>query len=228
MTTFLELFKIRIQPTKKNFYWYIFILLLSNLFFHLLYFYVFISTIFWKIKFIPKTVKIIAISLFTVLILVFNLVQLLTYLDLSLPAGNDKSLLIIINTLENMHFIMFALFFYGIFNIIFIKNSPFSLISVGLYNFVHAVFNKCPMISLQNFFIPGSGDPLYQNEFWQNYFGTYTDIMRYAIAGLSFLMFYAAYLQLKNLKYSFGFFEPYFIWKDYQFNYNNKNTTKTA
>lgn len=215
MTTILNLVNTRIKPTGKNYFWYIVVLVSTNLFFHLIYLNIFLSTLFWKIKFIPKSLKIVTIILFSLLMLSFNFFQILYYFNIKLEPGNNSNIHLLVQALETLHLIVFAGFFYCIYNIIFIKYSPFSLIYVGLYNILHAIMDKCPIISLQNFLNPAAGTAQYQNEFWQGFFGDWTTVMRVVISLLSIFMFYVSWAQLKKLKYNFRVLDCYFPWQDY-------------
>lgn len=222
MSDILNLVNYRITPNNKNFSWYIFTLILSNLFFHLLYLTIFLSTLFWKIKPLPKLVKVLFISLLTIIMVAFNLAQLLVYFGINLPTGNNANILTVVQAIEILHIIVFAGFFYCIFNIIFLKKSPFSLIYVGMYNIIHAIFEKCPIISLQNFLNPLAGNAQFKNTFWQDLFGDYTQLMRLVISLLSLAMFYLAFKQLQKANYKFRYLDCYFPWQDYKLNQAQK------
>lgn len=222
MPTILKFINTPIVPTRTNFVWYIVTLVLSNIFFHLIYLNVFLSVLFWKIKFVPKIIKIISITGLTMMMLIFNVIQLLTYFNLQLDPGTNSNLLNIVQLIEGLHILVFAGFFYCIFNIIFVKNSPFSLIYAGMYQLVHVILKKCPIISLQNFINPGAGNSPFKNEFWQGFFGDYTQLMRVVIGLLTIAMFYTAYIQLKKVNYKFWYLDTYFPWKDYELNQPKK------
>jgi hypothetical protein len=178
--------------------------------------------VFWKIKSIPRVIKIIFATLLTAIMLIFNAFQLLTYFNLKLDVGTNSNLLNLVQGLEILHVFVFALFFYSIFNIIFVKNSPFSLIYAANYQLMHAILAKCPIISLQNFINPGAGNEQFKNEFWQGFFGDYTQFMRVIVGLLTLTMFYTAYVQLKRANYKFRYLDICFPWKDYELNQPKK------
>ena len=218
MDTILKFVNRPIQPTGKNFFWYLIVLIFTNLFFHILYFNTFLCTLFWKIKFIPRNIKIAAILIFSALMVGLNVIQLLVYFNVHFNSDNIIWVKYLVQMIEIFHFTAFSLFFYCIYNLIFLKNSPSSLIYFGLYNLIHAIFNNCPVISLQNTLNPLAGNPQFQNEFWQGFFGEWTNLMRVLISLFSVTIFYIAFLQLKKLNHKFRYLDLYFPWLDRQLN----------
>jgi len=218
MNSIFNLANQKIIPTKHNFLIYIFVLISSNLFFHIAYLSVFLSILFWKLKAIPVSLRVLLIGGFSILMLGLNIAQIVALFGVVLPAGTDANILNIVRFVEALHLIVFAGFFWGIFNIIFLKISPSSLIYVGMYNLLHAIFADCPLISLQNFLNPLAGNALFLNEFWQGFFGQFTTLARILISILSLIMFYLAYKQLQKNKLRFRYLDCYFPWNEYQLN----------
>jgi hypothetical protein len=137
-----------------------------------------------------------------------------------LPDANIIAVKYLVWVIEGLHFAMFAVFFYSIFNIVFLRLSPLSLIYFSVYNMMHAIFGDCPMISLQNLLNPVAGNEQFLNTFWQGFFGDLASLMRMLISVVMCITFYLAFRQLKALNLSFGYLDFCFPWKDLKINQN--------
>lgn len=228
MDTILKFIKKPILPTGKNFFLYVLFLVVSSSFFHLIYYAFFLSELIRSSKLIGRNFKKIATVLLFIFFIILNIFQILIYFNFKLPAGNILAIKYLVWIIEGLHFVMFAAFFYSMFNIVFLKFSPRSLIYFSMYNFMHAVFGNCPMISLQNLFNPLAGNELYLNIFWQGFFGQWSNMMRLVICIIMSLTFYIAFRQLKTLNLNFGLIDFCFPWSDWRIIENKKKKIVSA
>lgn len=100
---------------------------------------------------------------------------------------------------EIYHASLFFLMILGVVKMIAKKYAPYSIIYVGLYNFVHALYNGCPISQLQNFFLSSSNQTLVKNIFWFGYLGDLTNVFRVLFLFIGPLLFFTSYRQYIKL-----------------------------